>query len=1362
MKVRRAPVWQPRRIGGSGRLHRLRRGAARAGLAALLAAMLLGGALRLLGGLEPARAQDGRRYVDDQAGCSGQSPCHASIQAAVDAASPGETIEVAPGRYTETVQVVDKSLRFEGPGADAGDPAGDPDQHAIWVGSQGGLPGVALIADARTADLDGLHVEGFRFEGAAAGLLLHGRQPGDPLGAWPGLPATVITSPTRLRDVRVLANRFSEIGGGSPPESAAVVAWFVEDLDIEGNHMHRVDAGLLSRGGQGLRVADNRLDEVGGPGIELRGLGGLLRLEDNQLVEIAGRGIEVLDPPAGLPAASAERLDLVRNRIESADAEALRLQAGTGQALQRLRLENNRVTGAGAGAVSLAGGVTILDGSGSIGSLEIVGDEIVDTQVPGAAGLHIEGVTRTLDLASLRITGGSGPGLRLIDARSLWLHRSVITGNAEALRIVETALSDPGQPFDLRLGGFASEGNLLWGNGAALVLENDGNPGRTHDIDARHNDWGVAWAPQIEQRLVHQPDAMDLGLVSYLPALGMPADVVLDAQPAILEADGVSTSTLTARVFDSAGRSAADGALVRFETNGGSLDRSGQEAEVEDAAAVWRSDRWTLMEDARYGLASSLGYLRASAAGAVFSWTFEAPAVVLRYGQSPIDPGRFRAYVDDQLVADIQARGPRREWVEQPLAVGLGAGLHVLRVEVLGGEAAFDRLLSGQVLAAGRARAVLRAADVPGRGRVNAEAYGAGGRVAGQVEVPFVSGPPASMTLTVDDELLTVGGSSTRVVARISDGEGRPVRDGTPLRFSAQGGGIAPMDSATRDGRAEATFTSGDRAGPALVLASIDPLTVTRGITLLPGAAARLHMTPTRSSLPANSQTASSLVVDAADAYGNPVADGSPVLLTTSLGRLEAERLQTLGGRAETRLVAGNQIGQATLRAVAGSGEVTASVALLPTDLRLEQLAEPRSAVVPGERVSFTLRLRNVGAGTIFDVDLVDRLPAGLISPSFRADFLPRGPLLENRSGGEPYAFRIDRMPAGQQGLVTITARLDTSLGWGSDSRLVNRASASSATAYEATPEDNAATAEIEVSPGAAFTVTVEAPARLEVGGEEAEVVARVLDRLGNPAVDGTAVFFTADDPEIASLSPAVASTRDGIARSTLRTGLRAGDTVIRALSIDDRGGSARLKVLPGPAEQLSLEASRRAIAIGGQTAALTATLRDAFGNAVPEAATSFETDAGLLAITEARTDARGVATSSLRSGIRVGPATVRASHEELIDEIQVDFEPGAPASLMLELADHSLVVGARTLAVARIEDAFGNPVSGISIEMDSNIAGLDRRLHVSDANGQAEAEIVALRPGLGTVSARSRELRAESRLEVFPRRIWLPFLAHR
>jgi uncharacterized repeat protein (TIGR01451 family) len=1329
----------------------------RSGRALGLAAAILGLSLASLGRPQAADAQ-GPRYVDDTPGCLGKSPCHASIQAAVDAATEGQRILVAAGRYTETVLLVDKSLRFEGPGLDAMDRA---ENEARWVGQSGAGLGAALTVDARTVELRDLSVSGFRFSASGTGILLLGRWPGDPLGLPAGLPAS--TLPTLVRAARIADNAFEDIGGGGvgPAGPAAVVAYAAPGLQIVANRLREVDAGFLIFSAEGASIVGNLIEAAAGPGIRALLNQGDIELRENVILDADGRGIEL--EALRLPAAPARlgRIHLQANQIERAAAEGIRLSVGDGGRIADLDLESNLIDAAGRSAAALQGAVHLAATGGSVASLRISADRIKDS-AGTAAGLHIEAITGSVDLDRIDIDGGAGPGLRLIDLRSLWLHRSRIGSQSESIRVIETDRSNPGRAYDLRIGGFPGEGNDLRGAGMGIVLENRMAVGASHDIDAIYNDWGVAYAPEIEARVRHLPDEGRLGVVSYLPALGFPAEIRLDAQPLTLIADGNGTSNITANLFDARGRAVADGALVLFGTSGGELLRPGAQAEAEDALAMSRAGSWTESDDSRYGLASRLRYLRSNQPGARLSWTVDADSVVLRYGQSLVDPGRFRVWIDAQAGPEFSALGPRREWVERGLVRDLSAGPHRVEIEVLAGELALDRMVAGVASRGGKASARLRAAAVPGRGKVTAEAFAAGGGLSASIEVPFVSGPPVTITLEVEPPSLQVGGAEAKVTAILRDAMGRPVRDGTDLRFAAEGGRVAPAIALTRDGMAETRFNSGNRAGPASVMAAIGGITVTRAVTLVAGPAASLVLTPTRTSLPANSVARIGIAGSLRDAWGNPVADGTPIALSSSLGQLAAEAFETLSGAFATSLQAGNQVGDALIHARSGTLESALRISILPTDVRLEKSVDPRTVVVPGESVTFTLRFENRGEGAIYDLDLVDRMPLGLISHTFSADFFPRGASLENRSGDQPFAFRVDRLATGQVGVITITSRVDTAFSWGTGSELINAASIGSSTAAERTPGDNISQVALRVSPGAAFTVTLDAPARMTVGGDRAAMSARVTDRFGNPAADDTPVFFTSDVPEMLKVEPAVAVTRDGFVSVTLISGQRAGNTALRALTLGDRGAFVRVRVAPGAASNLALVAAPEVVRIGGERAVLTATLRDRFGNGIPDALLRFSTDAGLLGAVEQRSDARGRASNEIRSGIRVGPAKVRVEHAGLTAERQLNFLPGAPASLMLELAAARVPLGGRTLAVARVEDSFGNAVPGVWVEFSSAIANPVPGRVLSDAAGRAETALLAGRAGSGSVTARAFDLRAERILRVEPARVYLPLIERR
>jgi hypothetical protein len=121
---------------------------------------------------------------------------------------------------------------------------------------------------------------------------------------------------------------------------------------------------------------------------------------------------------------------------------------------------------------------------------------------------------------------------------------------------------------------------------------------------------------------------------------------------------------------------------------------------------------------------------------------------------------------------------------------------------------------------AGVATTTLLAGPSPGVAAVT----GASGPLTGALSLRLLPGPVVSATLT-PARWKTSPGSSITVTLTAADRYGNPPLDGTPVRWAASGGTIAPAWSPSDGGTARAAFTAGPLRGPATITASLGGFT---------------------------------------------------------------------------------------------------------------------------------------------------------------------------------------------------------------------------------------------------------------------------------------------------------------------------------------------------------------------------------------------------------------------------------------------------------------------------------------------------------------------------------------------------------
>jgi hypothetical protein len=203
-------------------------------------------------------------------------------------------------------------------------------------------------------------------------------------------------------------------------------------------------------------------------------------------------------------------------------------------------------------------------------------------------------------------------------------------------------------------------------------------------------------------------------------------------------------------------------------------------------------------------------------------------------------------------------------------------------------------------------------------------------------------------------------------------------------------------------------------------------------------------------------------------------------------------------------------------------------------------------------------------------------------------------------------------------------------------------------------------TTRIQFVPGppAAITGSADPPSVL-VGGETTTLAVEVIDRFGNTVSNGTPVTFETDLGSFGGGKTFATQVAGGQASATLRSGTVAGSATVEVRSGSSAYRPIPVAIVPDAPDSLSLSSDCQHLAVGGESAEITAVVRDRFGNTVSDGTiVTFFTDLGLLdggtIALETTTD--GVARTHLTSGAEVGMAHVRAESGAGSDEIQIEI----------------------------------------------------------------------------------------------------------
>nr|MBC8265220.1 Ig-like domain-containing protein [Anaerolineales bacterium] len=802
-------------------------------------------------------------------------------------------------------------------------------------------------------------------------------------------------------------------------------------------------------------------------------------------------------------------------------------------------------------------------------------------------------------------------------------------------------------------------------------------PTTTLSITATTDASGVATATLrsvcVSNRVNITVTVDSLAETTHVNMVGVAWDMQLAADPTSIPVGG-HTSNLTATVEDQFGNSVLDGTVVTFTSSLGNLgsDTVAKTTTSGVATAVLTSSNatGTAFITATAGIAVDAVTVTFEP-GPPYTVTLEAYPMVITVGNT----SALTVTVTDQY------GNPVADGTEVIFATDLGDVGSQLALKHTTGGVATAQLTS----------------EVDGTATVTATADSK----YDTVPVTFLPDLPDTLTLAADPTTLTVGASST-LTATVTDQYDNDVADGTMVHFETNLGslGSTAIDKPTANGIATATLTS-LLPGTAAITATADPASDTAGVTFEAGPPYTVTLEAYPISIPVAGAT-SALTATVVDLYNNPVADGTPVTFTTSLGSVgSAEVVKTTsGGIALATLTSETTVGTAFITATADSRFDTATVEFTPLLPYTVTLAAYPLDLTVGETSALTATVVDQYANNVADGTSV----------LFETNLGSLGSLSVTKTTTDGIA------------LATLTSQVPGTA------------------TVAATADSVSDTEDVTFEPGPPYTVTLEAnPASILVGGFTSALTVTVVDQFGNNVADETGVHFEASLGSLGGNGTVDKATLSGVATATLTSGDVTGVAMITATAGSEVATTV-VTLTPDIPDVITLIADPTSLTVG-ETSALTSTVKDQYDNNVADGTiVTFTTnlgDVGSQLVLKPTTS--GVATAELTSQLP-GVATVNAMADSKVATTTVEFQPGPPYTVTLVALPTSLPVGETSSLTATVKDQYNNDVADgtvVSFETDLGSVG-STTIDKTTVNGVVTATLTSQVSGIAVVTATS------------------------
>jgi hypothetical protein len=231
-------------------------------------------------------------------------------------------------------------------------------------------------------------------------------------------------------------------------------------------------------------------------------------------------------------------------------------------------------------------------------------------------------------------------------------------------------------------------------------------------------------------------------------------------------------------------------------------------------------------------------------------------------------------------------------------------------------------------------------------------------------KMPLLAPAGTVITMVSTTNVLAVNGSTDVVAVLIENGTsdpgtgpgatpapsaGTPVHNGTLVSFTTSLGSIEPAEARTNNGRVTVKLTADGRSGTATVTAYSGGARQTMEVVIGAGAAERVLVTASPTSVPALGGT-TTVTARVEDISGNPLP-GVPVAFTTTAGTLSAVSAVTNASGLATSSLSTNAA--ATVTATAGGKAGTAAITVRPASK--VTLGIPSGSLVVGAPVTLTV-----------------------------------------------------------------------------------------------------------------------------------------------------------------------------------------------------------------------------------------------------------------------------------------------------------------------------------------------------------------------------------------------------------------------